>query len=364
MSSSEAKIAANRLNSSRSTGPRTPDGKEQSRRNGLKHGMAGQGIVIPEADFNKVEERILKLKQQLTPRTALGTILIEQMATLSIRMERGSRQEFAAIASRVRNAGEDFDQSRHEKAEALFDGLADNPRAHRRKLRAMPEGVELMIEAWYDLRGQLVGPKPAWAAANLALAASLMGIREDQTSFSNLGALSRAIWGDFEGLSEKEGAGLDDQARRGWARDRLIDRVDQEIANLEAHYETLDFDTIEKDHAGAGDRALFDPSREACLARRYESEARRGFFKAHAQFQQVEAEAAEQANVKSNTTSSVPKTTYEPLGSSREKAPTPPVGLASKTLWPATIDVSSDLSTVRGPVDLPISSIRSRPASV
>ena len=83
------------------------------------------------------------------------------------------------------------------------------------------------------------------------------------------------------------------EARKAWARDRLIERIDAEIAGLESHFETLDFETIELDRAESGERALFDPSREACLARRYESEARRGFFKALKDFRQAEAEIAE-----------------------------------------------------------------------
>lgn len=44
----EAQIRANQQNAMRSTGPITPGGKEQSRRNALKHGLTGAGIVLPE----------------------------------------------------------------------------------------------------------------------------------------------------------------------------------------------------------------------------------------------------------------------------------------------------------------------------
>ena len=64
-----------------------------------------------------------------------------------------------------------------------------------------------------------------------------------------------------------------------------------EIAQLEEHRKTLDFELIELDRAEAGDRALFDASKPACLARRYRADAERGFFKAMKEFRQVEAEA-------------------------------------------------------------------------
>ena len=44
---SEAKIAANRRNALRSTGPRTPNGKQRSRRNALKHGFAACTLIDP-----------------------------------------------------------------------------------------------------------------------------------------------------------------------------------------------------------------------------------------------------------------------------------------------------------------------------
>ena len=158
----------------------------------------------------------------------------------------------------------------------------------------MPEGVIRLGRAWRDLRADLTREsKPTWTASHLVRAANLVGLREEDARGSRLGALSRAVWGDFEALADHEGRGLDDDARKAWARARLLERIDAEVAGLEAHLETLDFEMIEQDRAEAGERALFDPSREAALARRYESEARRGFFQALKEFRKVEAEAAE-----------------------------------------------------------------------
>src|ERR1700755_2687376 len=106
MPASEARIQANKLNSLRSTGPRTHEGKYISRSNGLKHGLTGAGVVIPEEDVDEVERRNRALQAELAPKSEMGEILVRQMATLSVRMERGARQESAAIASRVRHAEE------------------------------------------------------------------------------------------------------------------------------------------------------------------------------------------------------------------------------------------------------------------
>ncbi len=105
-------------------------------------------------------------------------------------------------------------------------------------------------------------------------------MRIEQAAGSWINVLSKASWGDFGDLGIPEDDDVDDNIRKAEARGLLVEVVDAEIAALEAHYETLDFETIDLDRAQAPDIALFDPSREASLARRYESEASRGFFKA------------------------------------------------------------------------------------
>jgi hypothetical protein len=48
MEVSEARLAANRANSTRSSGPTSERGKSISRRNSIKHGLTGEGIVLLE----------------------------------------------------------------------------------------------------------------------------------------------------------------------------------------------------------------------------------------------------------------------------------------------------------------------------
>jgi hypothetical protein len=352
MPASEARILANRANAARSTGPKTPEGKEQSRRNGLKHGMTGQGIVITEVDEAEVERRDAALRAELAPKSVIGAILVGQMATLSIRMERGAKQEFATVASRVRNAADDFDEARLAKAGELLNAIGDDPRGNLRKLLKSPEGVDLMIEAWQDLRADLTRePKPFWTASHLVQTANLLGLREEDARGSRIGVLSRAIWGDFEALADHEGGDLKENARKAWARGRLVEGIDEEIAALKAHVETLDFEIIEQDRAEAGTRALFDPSKEASLARRYESEARRGFFKALKEFHQAEAEAAERVSSAPTPATPSPRQSYGSMASSWEQAPTisrgfgPASETASQTSSPM---VSRDIEVAQG----------------
>src|SRR3954454_19947666 len=149
---SQARIDANRANSLKSMGPKSICGKEISRKNSLKHGMAGAGVVLPEEVAAEVERVNEELQAELNPRSGLGKILVRQLASTSVRMERGSTQESAALANRVRHAAEDFDEERIDRAERLFDALGEDPRGQLRRLRKSPEGVDRLVREWDDLR--------------------------------------------------------------------------------------------------------------------------------------------------------------------------------------------------------------------
>ena len=79
---SEARLAANRANGNRSKGPSSPEGREISKRNSLKHGLTGKGIVTSEADREEIDRRIEALTADMKPMSTAGVILIAQMATL------------------------------------------------------------------------------------------------------------------------------------------------------------------------------------------------------------------------------------------------------------------------------------------
>ena len=89
-------------------------------------------------------------------------------------------------------------------------------------------------------------------------------------------------------------------------------RIDAEIATLRDLEKSFDPREIARERAEAADRALFDPSKEATLARNYEAAAERGLYRALRELRQVEAEAAEQAE--SDATTETEKT-CEPLTS-------------------------------------------------
>jgi hypothetical protein len=133
MPASEAQIRANQANAQMSTGPRTPEGKAQSRANSYKHGLTGAGVVMPQGDADEVDRRGASFAAETHASGDIGHALARRAALSSVRMERGADQQAAALAEHVRRVDADFvppegsDEAqaaelRHEAARrAMFD---------------------------------------------------------------------------------------------------------------------------------------------------------------------------------------------------------------------------------------------------
>src|SRR5689334_10541523 len=102
MPCSPEKIAANRRNARKSTGPRTEAGKARSRCNGVVHGLTGQGVALPDEDAAEVERRFAALGEELAPRTERERIMARRVAFLSVRLERCEKYEVATLSKAIR----------------------------------------------------------------------------------------------------------------------------------------------------------------------------------------------------------------------------------------------------------------------
>jgi hypothetical protein len=107
MPTSEAKIAANRANAQKSTGPRTEDGKTASRANGYKHGMTATK-VFPQREAAEVERRTAAFVEELKPSGEIGVTLIRVAAIMSARVERCVQHATFADTARVQQAEAEF----------------------------------------------------------------------------------------------------------------------------------------------------------------------------------------------------------------------------------------------------------------
>src|SRR3954454_15885403 len=80
-------IQANQANALRSSGPKTDEGKLQSRRNALKHGLAGRGVVLPDEVEAAARTRQDEWRGSFELAGAADGFAFEQLCQESIRID-------------------------------------------------------------------------------------------------------------------------------------------------------------------------------------------------------------------------------------------------------------------------------------
>lgn len=104
----EKKLAANRANAQKSTGPKTPSGRAVTRMNALLHGMYAADVIVPqlgetEADFDVFFNYLM---EELNPQGAVQLLFAEQFIYDQWRIRRYRRIE-TGFSAQAAARGED-----------------------------------------------------------------------------------------------------------------------------------------------------------------------------------------------------------------------------------------------------------------
>jgi hypothetical protein len=87
-SASPRRVAANRRNAQRSTGPRTAAGKKRASRNAIKHGLCSRQTCLDGECPAAYATFVRELEEELQPRTTLQRALLPHIANLLWRIDR------------------------------------------------------------------------------------------------------------------------------------------------------------------------------------------------------------------------------------------------------------------------------------
>jgi hypothetical protein len=82
------RAAVNRANAEHSTGPRTEAGKQRSSLNALRHGLTARTAVLPSEDPAAYEQHCRKLRDEYQPVNETESLLLQQLADTSWRLNR------------------------------------------------------------------------------------------------------------------------------------------------------------------------------------------------------------------------------------------------------------------------------------
>jgi hypothetical protein len=151
-----AKLAANRANSKKSTGPRTGKGKQAVGRNGVTHGLFCRDVVLPgedEAEFQQLREEFF---DAIVPRNILERMLVDRIVVANWQLARLNTMQKYTVDQRTESRRE-YDDNWTEKTllHASLDYLAEEnekitrhqQRLERSIYRAMKELRELRKES-------------------------------------------------------------------------------------------------------------------------------------------------------------------------------------------------------------------------
>ena len=246
------------------------------------------GFISPE-----VEQRTIEFLDDLQPKRTVSYYLTRRAALLSVRLEDMERYHAAIRAQRLRRAESEYTQNRLCEIDHLNSWLCVEPAVYLRRLMQSPEGIDRLLASWEGLRFEITDPEfPRWVGSHSLLADHLIGRRP-----SDLPVSPFQVWTDaFNGLNSPyvnanpELKPLTISQRQVVAAERLVEIIDAEVAKLQAARELIDFAALEQDRLEATDRALFDPSPAAKLARSYESATERNLHKAFRTIQELESE--------------------------------------------------------------------------
>src|SRR5215471_7312688 len=109
-----------RRNGAKSKGPKTPEGKNRSKFNALKHGLTAKTLVLPGEDAEILQQRLDAWTTELRPRNSFEWLLVERMAALSWQLDRADRADAARLTQLIRT--EPVEEARRQQAEAATLG--------------------------------------------------------------------------------------------------------------------------------------------------------------------------------------------------------------------------------------------------
>jgi hypothetical protein len=100
---SEARLAANTLNSGKSTGPRTAEGKARSSQNARKHGLRAEREKLVREDSLLFEEKLRRWSACTQPQNDVEEFLLYESVAMTASLDRVRRAHAEHVQTRTEN---------------------------------------------------------------------------------------------------------------------------------------------------------------------------------------------------------------------------------------------------------------------
>ena len=138
-----SQIEANRRNALKSTGPKTENGKQQSRRNALKHGLTAETVIEPLEDpeeYRAFEEAIVS---EYAPQTPVEQELVHRLASLFWRLRRATSIETGLLRMQTESLHA-FRSCRQKMVQAGEGGGSEGSAGYREGAVFSAQGAQVL----------------------------------------------------------------------------------------------------------------------------------------------------------------------------------------------------------------------------
>ena len=135
---------ANRHNAKKSTGPRSPEGKQNVAYNALQHGLYGkpclQFMLATGEDPKELQQILTGLTESFHPFTAAQQMLVEDLAMLRWEKRRNQRAQAAAISFELEQLDISSEELRKQRDREESGMSFDRAAVAEKGLINMPDG--------------------------------------------------------------------------------------------------------------------------------------------------------------------------------------------------------------------------------
>jgi len=275
---SDRKLAANRANAQRSTGPRTPEGKAKVSLNAVTHGLRSEMVVLPTEDPIEFEAMRQGFFDDWKPQTETRRVLVERAAAGAWRLRRCVKIEHDRLTDQINQAVADYDARAKARVTEGVRLFKVHPERGLAMLRTEYDGIVGLAKLWTTL-GKVAADWRALTDPTMhhIRLLNLLG-HAGSADAGAVGAIAMASWRlliwNAPDLGECDEFVADDEKA-----ERLASEIKAYALAMAAAYraELEQFSDPSLVRAKVADMASFDVSREGVALQRYEGQLDRSF---------------------------------------------------------------------------------------